>query len=135
MVKAVTQTAPDVEIGWSRRRHASRRRSGGVRHSSNLEWTMEVAMVEVVLKSSMGPMRRKLRMCMKQERERLEMLVIVIVNSKLLKRPSKAKRRAPVYSRALRQIRGVFQRIVRGRLRSVFQRVRECVKSEVFSKE
>src|SRR6218665_2305637 len=32
MVKAVTQTAPDVEIGWSRRRHASRRRSGGVRH-------------------------------------------------------------------------------------------------------
>src|SRR6218665_3805864 len=32
MVKAVTQTAPDAEIGWSRRRHASRRRSGGVRH-------------------------------------------------------------------------------------------------------
>src|SRR6218665_269839 len=61
--------------------------------------------------------------------------VIVIVNSKLLKRHSKAKRRAPAYSRALRQIRGVFQRIVRGRLRSVFQRVRECVKSEVFSKE
>ena len=43
-------------------------------------------------------------------------LVIVIVNSKLLKRHSKAKRRAPAYSRALRQIRGVFQRIVRGRL-------------------
>src|SRR6218665_2733311 len=60
---------------------------------------------------------------------------IVIVNSKLLKRHSKAKRRAPAYSRALRQIRGVFQRIVRGRLRSVFQIVRECVKSEVFSKE
>src|SRR6218665_2913380 len=59
----------------------------------------------------------------------------VIVNSKLLKRHSKAKRRAPAYSPALRQIRGVFQRIVRGRLRSVFQRVRECVKSEVFSKE
>src|SRR6218665_4107134 len=34
MVKAVTQTAPDVEIGWSRRRHASRQRSGGVRHKS-----------------------------------------------------------------------------------------------------
>ena len=34
MVKAVTQTAPDVEIGWSRRRHASRRRSGGVRHNT-----------------------------------------------------------------------------------------------------
>src|SRR6218665_1724469 len=32
MVKAMTQTAPDVEIGWSRRRHASRRRSDGVRH-------------------------------------------------------------------------------------------------------
>src|SRR6218665_337519 len=42
-------------------------------------------------------------------------IVIVIVNSKLLKRHSKAKRRAPAYSRALRQIRGVFQRIVRGR--------------------
>src|SRR6218665_2438759 len=62
-------------------------------------------------------------------------IVIVIVNSKLLKRHLKAKRRATAYSRALRQIRGVFQRIVRGRLRSVFQRVRECVKSEVFSKE
>src|SRR6218665_28441 len=37
-------------------------------------------------------------------------LVIVIVNSKLIKRHSKAKRRAPAYSRALRQIRGVFQR-------------------------
>src|SRR6218665_1886014 len=59
-------------------------------------------------------------------------IVIVIVNSKFLKRHSKAKRRAPDYSRALRQIREVFQRIVRGRLRSVFQRVRECVKSEVF---
>src|SRR6218665_1681126 len=34
MVKAVTQKAPDVEIGWSRRRHASRRRSGGVRHNT-----------------------------------------------------------------------------------------------------
>src|SRR6218665_2431374 len=33
MVKAVTQTAPDAEIGWSRRRHASRRRSGGGRHT------------------------------------------------------------------------------------------------------
>jgi len=30
-------------------------------------------------------------------------------NSKLLNRHSKAKRRAPAYSRALRQIRGVFQ--------------------------
>src|SRR6218665_1404820 len=36
MVKAVTQTAPDVEIGWSRRRHASRRRSDGVRHNVSL---------------------------------------------------------------------------------------------------
>src|SRR6218665_2353185 len=34
---------------------------------------MEVAMVEAVLKSSMGRMRRRSRMCMKQERERLEM--------------------------------------------------------------
>src|SRR6218665_629260 len=49
---------------------------------------------------------------------------LVIVISKLLKRHSKAKRRAPAYSRALRQIRGVFQRIVRGRLRSGFQKVR-----------
>src|SRR6218665_3055884 len=74
---------------------------------------------------------------------------IVIVNFKLLKRHSKAKRRAPAYSRALRQIRGffpknspweaqvrfpegermrqirgVFQRIVRGKLRSGCQKVR-----------
>ena len=62
-------------------------------------------------------------------------IVIVIVNSKLLKRHSKAKRRAPAYSRALRQIRGFFQKIVRGRLRSGCQRVRECVKSEGFSIE
>ena len=34
--------------------------------------------------------------------------VIVIVISKLLKRHSKAKRRAPAYSRALNQIRGVW---------------------------
>jgi len=33
---------------------------------------------------------------------------IVIVISKLLKRHSKAKRRAPAYSRALRKIRGIF---------------------------
>src|SRR6218665_3555416 len=59
-------------------------------------------------------------------------IVIVNVNSKLLKRHSKSKRRVPAYSRALRQIRVVFQRIVRGRLRSGFQRVRECVKSEGF---
>ena len=50
--------------------------------------------------------------------------IIVIVNSKFLKRHSKAKRRAPAYSRALHQIRGVFQRIVRGKLRSGCQRVR-----------
>ena len=30
-------------------------------------------MVEAVLKSSMGKMRRRSRMCMKQEQERLEM--------------------------------------------------------------
>ena len=51
-------------------------------------------------------------------------IVIVIVNSKLLERHSKAKRRAPAYSRALRQIKGVFQRIVRGKLRSGCQKVR-----------
>ena len=48
----------------------------------------------------------------------------IIVISKLLKRHSKAKRRAPSYSRALRQIKGVVQRIVRWRLRSGCQRVR-----------
>ena len=36
--------------------------------------------------------------------------MIVIVNSKFLKRYSKAKRRAPAYSRALCRIRGVVQR-------------------------
>src|SRR6218665_1302030 len=62
--------------------------------------------------------------------------LIVIVNFKLLKYHSKAKRRAPAYSRALRQIRGIFQRIVRGeaqvrlpegermrQIRGVFQRI------------
>jgi len=49
---------------------------------------------------------------------------IVIVIYKFLKRHTKAKRRAPAYSRALRQIRGIVQRIVLGRLRSGFQRVR-----------
>src|SRR6218665_2676574 len=34
---------------------------------------MEGAMVEAVLKSSMGRMRRRSRMCMKQEREGFEM--------------------------------------------------------------
>ena len=38
----------------------------------------------------------------------IAVLVIVIVISKLLKRHSKAKRRAPAYLRALHQIRGVF---------------------------
>ena len=51
-------------------------------------------------------------------------IVIVIVNSKFLKRHSEAKRRAPAYSLALHQIRWVFQRIVRGKLRSGCQRVR-----------
>ena len=51
-------------------------------------------------------------------------ICIVVVVSKLLERHSKAKRWAPAYSRALRQIRGVVQRIVHGRLRSGFQRVR-----------
>ena len=37
-------------------------------------------------------------------------IVIVIVISKLLKRHSKAKRRAPAYSRALRLVRGVVQK-------------------------
>src|SRR6218665_27485 len=41
-----------------------------------------------------------------------------------IERHSKAKRRAPAYSRARRQIKGVVQRIVCGRLRSGCQRVR-----------
>ena len=49
-------------------------------------------------------------------------LVIIIVIFKVLKRHSKAKRRAPSYSRVLRQIRRVVQRIVLGRLRSDCQR-------------
>src|SRR6218665_2161203 len=61
-------------------------------------------------------------------------IVIVIVNSKLQKPHSKTKPKAPAYSRALRQIRGFFQRIVRERLRSGGQRMKGCVKSEGFSK-
>ena len=41
--------------------------------------------------------------------------------AQFLKRRSKAKRRAPAYSRALRKIRGIVQRIVRWRLKSVCQ--------------
>ena len=41
-------------------------------------------------------------------------IVIVIVISKLLKRHWKAKHRALAYSRALRKIRGVVQRVVKG---------------------
>ena len=48
----------------------------------------------------------------------------IIVISKLSTHHSKAKSRAPAYSRALRQIRGTVQRIVRGRFKSGCQRVR-----------
>jgi len=48
----------------------------------------------------------------------------VIVISKRLKRHSKAKGRAPAYSRLLRQIRWVVQRKVRRKLRPSCQRVR-----------
>ena len=41
-------------------------------------------------------------------------LLVVIVISKLLKRIWKAKHRALAYSRALRKIRGVVQRVVKG---------------------
>ena len=48
----------------------------------------------------------------------------LIVNPRLLKRHSKSKRRAPAYPRALREIRGFFQRIVHGKLRFGCQTVR-----------
>ena len=48
----------------------------------------------------------------------------LIVISKLLKRQSKSKCRAPAYSQALRQIRGVVQRRVHGRFTSGCHRVR-----------
>ena len=45
----------------------------------------------------------------------LGLIVIVIVNSKFLKRHCKAKRGAPAYSRALRYVkRGSPKRVVRG---------------------
>ena len=46
-------------------------------------------------------------------------------NFRILERHSKAKRtRAPAYSRTLRRIKGVVQRVVHGKLRSNFQGVR-----------
>ena len=42
------------------------------------------------------------------------LIVIVIVISKLLKRHWKAKHKALAYSRALRKIKGVVQRVVNG---------------------
>src|SRR6218665_1760589 len=64
MLKAVTQTAPDVDIGWSRRRHASRRRSDGVRHKLVPEvgnqcflfvrWTSRIKFFTLKTKAQMG---------------------------------------------------------------------------------
>jgi len=52
-------------------------------------------------------------------------LKIIILISEFIKHHSKAKRiRAPAYSRALRRIKDVFQRVVCGKLSSDFQRVR-----------
>jgi len=50
-------------------------------------------------------------------------VIVVIVISKLLKRHSKAKRRAPYYSREMRQIRGVVQGIFHGKFRFCCQRI------------
>jgi len=51
--------------------------------------------------------------------------LVVIVISEFLERHSNAKRtRAPAYSRAVRRIKGVVQRVVRGKLRYAFKRVR-----------
>jgi len=50
----------------------------------------------------------------------------LILDSKLLKWHSKAKHRAPVYSRALCGVRGVFQRIVRRKPKLGYQRVRRA---------
>jgi len=44
------------------------------------------------------------------------------INLKFVKCHSKAKRRAPTYSRALRQIKGVVQRVDPGKLMSDFPR-------------
>ena len=54
--------------------------------------------------------RRKIEIKGKSNEKRtiINIRLFVIVISKLLKRHSKAKRKAPAYSRALRQIRGVF---------------------------
>ena len=51
-------------------------------------------------------------------------LVLTIVISKLLKRHSKGKCRAPAHSRELRQIRGFIQKAIQSKLRSNFQLVR-----------
>ena len=51
-------------------------------------------------------------------------MVLVIVISKFIERYSKSKRRAPAYSRALRKIKEVVQRVVHGKLRFDFERVR-----------
>src|SRR6218665_1667821 len=54
-----------------------------------------------------------------------DIIVIVIVISKLLKRYTKAKRtRAPAYSRALRRIKGGFPKGGQKKLRSDFQSTR-----------
>ena len=64
---------------------------------------------------------------------------MAIVISEFLECHSKAKRaRASAYSRALRRIKGVVQRVVHGKLRSDFQGVRGdrvAVKAEAMAKQ
>jgi len=49
---------------------------------------------------------------------------IIIVITKLLKRLAKTKSKAPTYSRALHQIRGVAKRVVQGKFRSDCQKIK-----------
>src|SRR6218665_577256 len=58
MVKAVTQTAPDAEIGWSRRRHASGRRSGCVRHKYRLKISFIVNSYNIVESATIAQISR-----------------------------------------------------------------------------
>src|SRR6218665_1983684 len=63
-VKVETQTAPDAEMGWSRRRHASRQSSDCVSHKATCSYLLVYFMPQfteatdiITLKSVIFPMR------------------------------------------------------------------------------
>src|SRR6218665_3056102 len=56
VVKIETQTAPDAEKGWSRRRHASRQSSDGVRHTTSRVMGRRLGICATIVKRRIPPL-------------------------------------------------------------------------------